>query len=426
MATISDQMQIPEYVKRELSEVYLLMDHIAGHKDKTLEQALAAPTTGGLQISLEQLCGLGWPPTDQNRAEILALVLTAKDRLTRAAYPATGYSVAFTYLSLAKYVDAVRRSPHPRRFAWFSRAARQANRLGSATPTKPGDAGGLGAADVRGEKVAAALIPSGSAMVQFARDAFPGLEVAGESPFDKLDWLLIVLASLLALTCFVSWDLAVGQRLLADYHWLSLNPQALQFDVSQEPCSAKLVLDPSKVEAGGRCARALAAQRIQPLANSWNARQFGLRSVIINHSAGPAPGEKEPPYAGYVLEQTRVLVTTLNYNFLPLLLGGLAATAAALRTIATKIARQELEPRDLVQVWPRVLLGAFLGSMIGLFTGPGPSNGLFTLAAGAETTSSLALPPAAFAFLAGFATGRIFQWLDNLIERVFAFANPKP
>jgi hypothetical protein len=35
-------MQIPEYVKRELSEVYLLMDHIAGRKDKTLDAALAS------------------------------------------------------------------------------------------------------------------------------------------------------------------------------------------------------------------------------------------------------------------------------------------------------------------------------------------------------------------------------------------------
>jgi hypothetical protein len=421
MATASDQMQIPEYVKRELSEVYLLMDHIAGRKDKTLDQALAPPTTGGLPITLEDLCGLGWPPTDQNRGKILALVLTAKDRLSRAAYPATGYSVAFTYLSLAKYVDAVRGSPRQRWFAWLNPAAWHANRSGGATPTKPSDAGGPG---VSGEKAAAALIPSGSAMVQFAKDAFPGLEVAGESPFDKLDKLLVALGILLALTCFVSWDLAVGQRLLADYHWLSSNPQTLQFDVTQAPCNADLVSDPTKVEAGGRCARALAAERVQPLANSWNTRQFGLRSLIINNGAAPAPGE--PPYSGYVLEQTRVLVTTLNYNVLPLVLGGLAATAAALRTIATKIARQELEPRDLAQVWPRVLLGAFLGSMIGLFTGPGPSNGLFALAAGTDTTNSVALSPAAFAFLAGFATGRIFHWLDNLIERVFAFANPKP
>jgi hypothetical protein len=61
-----------------------------------------------------------------------------------------------------------------------------------------------------------------------------------------------------------------------------------------------------------------------------------------------------------------------------------------------------------------------------LFIRPGPSNGLFALVAGEDTTSTLALSPAAFAFLAGFATGRIFHWLDNLVERIFAFANPKP
>jgi len=85
-----------------------------------------------------------------------------------------------------------------------------------------------------------------------------------------------------------------------------------------------------------------------------------------------------------------------------------------------------LEPRDLAQVWPRVLLGAFLGSMIGLFISPGPSNGFFTVAADSEPTSTVALSPAAFAFLAGFATGRIFHWLDSLVEKIFAVAIPKP
>ena len=104
MAATSDRMQIPEYVKRELSEVYLLMDHIAGRKDKTLDEALASKITGGRQITLDELCGVAWPPLEQDRGKVLALVLTAKDRLSRAAYPATGYSVAFTYLTLAEYV----------------------------------------------------------------------------------------------------------------------------------------------------------------------------------------------------------------------------------------------------------------------------------------------------------------------------------
>ena len=88
-----------------------------------------------------------------------------------------------------------------------------------------------------------------------------------------------------------------------------------------------------------------------------------------------------------------------------------------------------MEPRDLLQVPERILLGAFLGSVIGLLISPGASNGLFTLAGSATTdgavqgtSDSVALSPAAYAFLAGFATGRIFQWLDNLVEKIFAVA----
>jgi hypothetical protein len=333
--------------------------------------------------------------------------------------------VAFTYLSLAEYIDAARGSLRQRLFARFNRlVARPANRLGRDVPTKPSDAGGPGATSGGGDDAAGAPVPQTSAMVQFAKDAFPGLEVARESPFDKLRLLVLALVILLAVTCFVSWDLGVGQRLLADYRWLSAHPQALRFDATQEPCGTAKVPDPSKVEPDSQCARSLAAARVLP-ASSWIDRQIGLR-WFIHGSAVQAPQAADASYQGYVLELTRVLVTTLNYNVLPLFLGSLAATAAALRGIATKIAGHELEPRDLAQVWPRVLLGAFLGAMIGLFLGPGPSNGLFALAASAENTSTVALPPAAFAFLAGFATGRIFHWLDNLIERAFAFANPKP
>jgi hypothetical protein len=126
----------------------------------------------------------------------------------------------------------------------------------------------------------------------------------------------------------------------------------------------------------------------------------------------------------------RVLVTTLNYDVLPLLLGALAATAAALREIAGKTAENELEPRYLSQAWFRILLGAFLGAVIGLLVSRGASNGLFALAKMSsgidQTGDTVALSPAVYAFFAGFATGRIFNWLDNLLEKILPLGNPKP
>ena len=429
MAATSDRMQIPEYVKRELSEVYLLMDHIAGRKDKTLDEALASKITGGRQITLDELCGVAWPPLEQDRGKVLALVLTAKDRLSRAAYPATGYSVAFTYLTLAEYV---------RSGGWgqrlFGRSNRtvdpQSNRSSAAAPPNQNRSGASDAAPDGGEGAGATPIGDNSTMVQFARDAFPGLAATRKSPFHAFVWALPIL---LLVTCLVSWDLAVGQRLLADYRWLSSHPEVLiSDDKIPDECKKDEEQDEKQGEKQGEptarkpCARALARQRVAPLAISWIGWQPILRSFTCNVPSCASDDVNNVSYQNVVFEQTRVIVTTLNFNVLPLLLGGLAATAAALRNTATKIARQELEPRDLAQVWPRVLLGAFLGSMIGLFISPGPSNGFFTVAADSEPTSTVALSPAAFAFLAGFATGRIFHWLDSLVEKIFAVAIPKP
>jgi hypothetical protein len=429
-----DRMQIPEYVKRELSEVYLLMDHIAGCKDRKLDEALAPPTTGGQAITLEDICGVAWPPSEHNRARTLGLVLTAKDRLSHAAFPATGHSVAFTYL--ATNSPAV-----PSVFNHFRpNLVRGPSNFGRVKEGDWANAGGRGAMD--------SVALHTSTMAQFARDAFPGLEGKRHWLGEATNFLSIALLFLLVVTCVVGWDLAVGQRLLADYRWLSQHPQTMQDDKASDavcskehtvvgpspatnlvPASGGEATQPGEIMPGGQCARLRAFERVQPSMVRWIYWQIPLRWFI----EGTPPVADEGLSQGYVLELTRVLVTTLNYNVLPLFLGALAATAAAWRAIARKIEGNELEPRDLMQIWQRVLLGAFLGGVIGLLIAPGASNGLFALVGSqgatvsSETTSdTVALSPAIYAFLAGFATGRIFQWLDHLVERIFANSNPKP
>ncbi len=431
-------MQIPEYVKRELSEVYLLMDHIAGRKDKKLDEALAPPTTAGRSITLEEICGVAWPPSEQDRAKILALVLTAKDRLSHAASPATGHSVAFTYLSVNPPAGALSQDLRQgwlegmaRRqgwFAWLGQRLAWGRKRSPGSGTQHGAEAGDRDGKNDGKTGATDIVASDTAsMAQFARDAFPGLE-------DKQDWLTRTtqflantLLILLILTCLISWDLAVGQRLLGDYRWLALHPQTMQnAQAATTPCE-----NAPKPDADDACARYLAFERVRPSMQNWIRLQVPLRWVI--QGIPPDDRSARGPYQGYILELNRVLVTTLNYDVLPLFLGALAATAAAWRTIVRKISGNELEPRDLLQVRERILLGAFLGAVIGLFISPGASNGLFTplgsvTAAGSPgaTSDTVALSPAAYAFLAGFATGRIFQWLDNLTERIFAFATRPP
>jgi hypothetical protein len=292
--------------------------------------------------------------------------------------------------------------------------------------------------------------------VQFAKDAFPSLDAKREWLVEKMASLVAVLLVLLVLTCIVSWDLAIGQRLLADYRWLSLHPDVMQIDPAQvnSPCAqprstvgqgppANSVQaaapnngnasdEAGQIKPSDLCARFLAGARVLPMMERWVSQQLALAWFIQGSSP---PSKDSLTYQGYILELQRILVTTLNYDVLPLFLGALAATAAALRNISRKTAANELEPRDLLQVWSRVLLGAFLGAVIGLLISPGASNGLFALVqtttsgvpgtASADTSDTVALSPAIYAFFAGFATGRIFNLLDNLLEKIFAFGTRK-
>jgi hypothetical protein len=470
-------MQIPEYVKRELSEVYLLMDHIAGHKDRSLDAALAPATATGEPISVEEICEVAWPPNKQNRAKVLALVLAAKDRLSHAAFPATAHSIAFTYFS----------TNAPSWNAPGYQFRRLVNWL------VPGFARGQDdrSPTFRPEPEVQSATPSSiavgpSAIRQFARDAFPALEAKQDwlqRAQTKLKWFLL---TLLVLTCLVSWDLAVGQRLLADFRWLSNHPEAILVEETART-TCKQIFPVSAEEAGAlgqgsRCARLFAYQRVAPSIETWVRWQIPLRWFVagsralnaqplplLDFDTKAAPGSQATPDSkaapgsqatpdtkaapgsqaasdskaaldstalaelakhlirdGALLEVVRLLVTTLNYDILPLFLGALAATAAAWRSIVRKIAGNELEPRDLLLIWERVLLGAFLGSVIGLLVSPGASNGLFAVigAAPNETNDTVALSPAVFGFLAGFATNRVFQWLDRVVEKIFAIADP--
>jgi hypothetical protein len=446
----ADRMRIPEYVKRELSEVYLLMDHIAGCKDKNLDSALAPPAgVSGEPIKLLDLCKVPWPPSgaDPDRAAQLELVLTAKDRLAREAYPATGLSVAFTYLSTATAEQWLA----GRMFRWaLPHMARVRHRIAPA-PALAVDTPPAAGTSTHSQNTHETTI------VDFALDAFPGLD-------SKRGWLTAtvwrltaMLVILLGLTCLTTWNLAIGQRLLADYQSLVKDAKALALQPvptdaktpdkaaagtmpGQPPAAA--VRPPPAAPADAATAAAAAALSAQSLIDqraentrltkavvqklqAWNCRQGPLA-----HFLAACTAQKPQANDGNDPQLSDILFNVMNYNVLPVLLGALAATAAALRTIGRKVEANELSPRDLKLVWMRLTLGAFLGAVIGLLITPSGSSGLLTLAGAAAPGSggadaSIPLSPAAYSFLAGFATERIFSWLEKLIDHIFSFGDPK-
>jgi len=437
MSDTAELMQIPGYVKRELSEVYLLMDHIAGCKDKCLEAALATPQGSDIKTSLVELCKVQWPPTGTapDKADQLAMVLTAKDRLTRAAYPATGLSIAFTYLSTAvedrlpfetfilRLVGGSKRSSEgkPGIDCDHAEAAPRHGRkavagAGALAPEPTAVQGGAETPAAAGKGAAAAKKPGGNrretTIVQFAIDAFPSLVSKRRSLTNYVRGLVLTLCVLLGLTCYEIWDLSVGQHLLADYGAPALTGASTDGSVSPTAASGRTAGD----------ADAVKRRAMLPQLQAWNCHQR-LLDWFMDACSGTPP-QADPTYNW---ELTNILVTVMNYNVLPALLGALASAARSIRGIAGKVEANELVPRDLKLVIPRLFLGAFLGVVIGLFVTPsgmlvpGPSQ-----AAGAGagmdasgTSAAIALSPAALAILAGLATDQIFAWLDNLISRIF-------
>lgn len=520
MSDVIEPAHIPDYLRRELSEVYLLMDHLADCECKSLEEALAQAQQGkATPITIEALCGIPFLPPGEapERAQRLTNVLIAKDRLAHAASPATGLSIAFTYLSTSE------------ENAWWGRrvfrniASAMFDGSGPPPPPPPEE---------------------GSSMVEFAVSAFPALK-------HKRQWLTLtvwrltaILMVLLVFACIVMWDLAVGQHLAsiydasvaqlatkqsqidaaavkltatidadvararksllaadnglaavqtmaaqavqqasavpaaaappggsrpaktaADVH-LAAARTALATDADTVVRAGKLVSDgvsallSASIPAGtvAFCDRPRLRPRVSPADGGADvvvydtADQKGLcdaRDQISQQikSAGAALGQwahgqwlgrylAAPPAGVSAAPEVsdeqiaRVFLSVMNYNILPVLLGALAATAAGLRSISCKVEGNTLLPRDLKFVWVRLTLGAFLGAVIGLFISPSGTEGLYALTglgAAADTgtaSGGIALSAPTFSFLAGFATERIFSWLERLIGHIFSFGNP--
>ena len=73
---------------RELSEIYLLLDHISGRSDKRLDDSSKA-VDGKEPVTVEEICQIGWPWPPQgngvNKASQAAKLIKAKDWLNAAA-----------------------------------------------------------------------------------------------------------------------------------------------------------------------------------------------------------------------------------------------------------------------------------------------------------------------------------------------------
>jgi hypothetical protein len=98
---------------------------------------------------------------------------------------------------------------------------------------------------------------------------------------------------------------------------------------------------------------------------------------------------------------------TLSF-VLPILFGAIGAIAYVIRMISDQIRDTTFSSSSPVRHLMRMMLGALMGVVIGLFNG---------------FSSQLSLPPLALAFLAGYSVEAVFSMFDGLIGR---FRQPQP
>ena len=480
----NDEHRIQDFIfVRELAEVYLLLDNVSASADKSLNAPAAAPPAppaasspfegaGPFPQALAQMlppggsrtmaawiwaiCNVGWPPTGDtmDQAAQATTLIMAKDYLNGLAAPATGATIAFTLLVADEddgsvWTEAMRWVRE--RFA----GPRAAPRV-EAADEPPGD--GPGSRKATWSEIA----PSRTSL---ARLAYPGLIRRARWFAWSVRALLAFLAIILATTCMLSWNVAIGNGLQGRLDTLA--KQRAELDkliadadtVSDKPTTTAsapppvTVLDGAGAPVADRraaqpfvryCERVTKAPTPRSPGQVHDVFESAVQQRICDKDAAyqrdnveatrnmaewlhgwqsfwpladvprltnPAPGDLNLQWAG-------VYLAVLGGGVLPIFYGFLGAGAAVTRWLSTRMKESRLSPRDYTLSLIQLALGAVIGACIGLFaTPPGgqPGTGLL---AGVPLTAS------ALCFIAGFGVEQVFQALQGLMNRVFGAGEP--
>ncbi len=459
---------------RELSEVYLLMDHISGRWDKNFiaESSFqndaknagkaipgakphddhtpwdsspdGAAKAKAEQDWIEEICEIGWPSLSKSRPERAhqaALLMLAKDRLNAAAKPASGMTVAFT-LMVSGYVPADNR----RR-------------------SKPGD----NAKDNNFYR-----LPSRTSL---ARTAFPGLVSVARTFKFKIKCIVGGLCAVLLLTCMLSWDMTSGYAILSRLDALQLKKESIELKIAEaerqtypakntlaptgllpvvaSESQAPLVrfcdrpnllphyLSPDKKEieqfgaldeihlcdASKELARELENSRtsLSDWLYGWRWSNFAYQRRVKEMEQTPA-GMSTAPGGGFQHwkndsdeEWARIFVPLLLNSVLPFFYGILGAGASVVRHLRMKTKESLLSPRDISLAMNQMVLGATIGGCIGLFvaqsTNAVPGVGFVGVAG---------LTGSALSFVAGFGVEGVFATLESIVKRLFNLQDTTP
>lgn len=381
-------------LERELSEVHLLLDYVSANPAATVSELTSKEKLEAQGLDeqwIEKICMISCPPEGSRRekAEEAALLIRAKDYLNSLTRPASGSTIAFTHLVTQ----------------------------GSGRQRIP---------EVEDGESEAGHTPTRHAL---AATAYPDLVGKASSFRTRMQVICVGLLIALVMTCSLSWYVAYGNAVLAEFNAARDGLRVAHARVDE----AERGPAPNRDNQGSQpvqqeqtvfvpyCDRPAEAQRVQSCRALSEARlTFGRAKVALVKwmCIGLLDDcDRRARDSGEIAEapmRASALANILGSAVLPFLYGLLGAGAAVLRSLSHKTRESRLSPRDILLSIQQLALGAVVGACIGLFVAA-PGAG--------ETQDSLlgpvALSGSAISFVAGFGVEGVFQALEALIGRIF-------
>ena len=386
--------------EHDLNEVQLLLDHVSGQTDKSLEGLRIADDADpakqiGTRAIMERIAGIRYPADGgkpKPNATDAAFLLVVKDQLNGLSSPARGLTIAYTAL----FVGANRQ--HAGLWAWvrglFHHPA----------------AGGANQA------------------ASLARQVYPGL--APHARWFRWCFALLVVVGLplwLGLTALTYWDAALGRSVLQRFDNIDQQRQAL-FQASPDLAHPETCSAPPKPE------QRLACSKLEVLKQATKDARIDLGAFrrCDDHSVqswfhvmhwGFTPCRAKAGTDGIADEHMESdVLSVYSAYILPMMFGLLGTMIAAIRKIQDQVGRSELHPRDFLLTALLVPMGAVAAVAVGLFFSPSGAG----LTGAEKLSGNLSLTAGGIGFLAGYGSPAFFSLMDDLLKQVFRLAKPAP
>ncbi len=328
------QPQIQDFIfYRELSEVYLLLDHISGRWDKSFYTDKADSSNNNMDSPgpswLLTICEIGWPPHSRSsldQARQAAALLRAKDMLNAAAKPANGATIAFTLMVMGEDTpeertwtsrwipkikiikpppppappdsEPVREEPRPAPdfgIGIVGEAHAAVHPAPGAGPAGEGGAGGAGSGGEGGNGNGAGGGPDDPMpanpppnRISLARIAFPGLVGQAALFTRRIRSILWLLALWLVFTCLLSWDVAAGNVILGHLDTVHAQRKEIEKKISdaESKAASRTAREAARAESasGGSDSRATVVPAIRPAGGAAGAAgTVGATPPLVIH-----------------------------------------------------------------------------------------------------------------------------------------------